>query len=60
MKDKKVAERSQYGFTKEKSCLTNLAAFCNEATGLVDERSVVDVVYLDFKTAFHIGCQAIS
>lgn len=55
-----MAERSQYGFTKEKSCLTNLAAFCNEAIGLVDERSVVDVVYLDFKTAFHIGCKTIS
>lgn len=54
-----MAERSQYGFTKEK-CSINLVVFDNEATGLVDEGSIVDVVYVDFKTAFHISCKTMS
>ena len=48
-----MAESSQYGFTKEKSGLTNMVAFYNEVTSLVDEEIVVDVVYLDFKMVFH-------
>ena len=31
--------------------MTNLTAFCNEMTGLVDERKATDV-YLDFSKAF--------
>lgn len=60
MEDKEVAERIQYGFTKKESCLTSLVDFYNEAAGWVDEGSVVNVVYLDFKTAFHINCKTIS
>ena len=52
MKDKKVIGSSQHGFSKSKSCLTNLIAFCNEVTGAVEERKAVDVVYLDFSKAF--------
>lgn len=33
MKDKKDPVRSQHGFTKAKSCLTNLMTFSNEMTG---------------------------
>lgn len=47
MKDKTVIGSSQHGVTKGKSCLTNLIAFYNEMTGLVDERRAVDVVYLN-------------
>lgn len=39
---------SQYEFTKEKSCLVNLIAFCNETM------SSVDVVHLDINKAFNI------
>ncbi|KAM9591200.1 putative nicotine oxidoreductase isoform 2-T3 [Morphnus guianensis] len=52
MKDKKITRSSQPGFTKGKSCLTNLITFYDEMPGLVDEGRAVDIVYLDFRKAF--------
>ncbi|GAB0183528.1 hypothetical protein GRJ2_000818100 [Grus japonensis] len=49
----KHMESGQHGFTKGKSCLTNLIALCNGMTGWVDEERAVDVVYLDFSKAFN-------
>ena len=37
---------------KSKSCLTNLIAFYDWVTSLVDEGKAVDVAYLDLSTAF--------
>ena len=43
---------SQHGFTKHKSCSTNLLEFFEFVTYQVDRGNPVDVVYLDFAKAF--------
>ncbi|CAM4589978.1 unnamed protein product [Lepidochelys kempii] len=53
LEERKVIRNSQHGFTKGKSCLTNLIAFYDEITGSVDEGKAVDVFFLDFSKAFN-------
>jgi hypothetical protein len=43
---------SQHGFTKNRSCLTNLLEFMEEVTSTLDSRKSVDIIYLDFAKAF--------
>ncbi|GAB0207843.1 mitochondrial enolase superfamily member 1 [Grus japonensis] len=52
VEEKKVIGSGQHGFTKGKSCLTNVIAFYDGMIGWVDEGRAVDVVYLDFSKAF--------
>ncbi|KAK2166071.1 hypothetical protein NP493_1338g00035 [Ridgeia piscesae] len=44
---------SQYGFLKARSSLSNILCFLEDVTKWVDEGSPVDILYLDFKKAFH-------
>jgi hypothetical protein len=45
---KKLAENSQHGFTRGRSCLTNLLEFLEGITYKLDKGEQVDVIYLDF------------
>ena len=48
----KLITRSQHKFVKNRSCQTNLIAFFDKVTKLVDQGNAVDTVHLDFSKAF--------
>uniref|UniRef100_M3XLH7 Reverse transcriptase domain-containing protein n=1 Tax=Latimeria chalumnae TaxID=7897 RepID=M3XLH7_LATCH len=47
-----VIKNSQFGFTKGRSCQTNLLVFYEAVTKEMDKGNAVDVIFLDFSKAF--------
>jgi hypothetical protein len=48
----KLINDTQHGFTKKRSCLTNLLEFLEFVTDYIDQGKPIDVIYLDFQKAF--------
>ena len=56
---KKIIRCTQHGFTKGKSCLSDLITFSNEMTAFTDKRRAVVIVCLDFCEDFDTVCHKI-
>lgn len=50
--DKNYINGSQHGFSKGRSCASNLIIFQDSVLNMLDEDSSVDVVYFDLQKAF--------
>lgn len=52
LEENKLIGNTQHGFRHHRSCLTNLLLFFNSMIEIYDEKSPLDIIYLDFQKAF--------
>lgn len=52
LESNELISRTQHGFRKGGSCLSNLLQFLDQVTKSIEEDECVDVIYLDFAKAF--------
>jgi len=52
LENNRLIHESQHGFRRGRSCLTNILAFLDKVTDVVDKSSGVDVIFLDLAKAF--------
>ena len=52
MEKNSLSNKSQHGFMKTRSCMTQLLETLEEWTDLLDKKFSIDVIYLDFQKAF--------
>jgi len=57
--NRQVIGDSQHGFTKGKSCLTDLVAFCDGVTTRVEQARATDLTYLDYCKVFDVVSHSI-
>jgi len=51
-KEREVIPDNKHGFTKSKSCLISLVAFCDCVSEYMDMGRANDIIYLEFRKAF--------
>ena len=52
LEEQNLIRSSQHGFTKNRSCATNLLEFFEKVCQIFDEGDSVDLIYLDYAKAF--------
>jgi len=52
MNDNNLYSDCQHGFRQHRSCMTQLLEVMEDFTNMIDDKSPIDVIYLDFRKAF--------